>query len=403
MQEPNLSRRLREKMQSIMRGFERGIFTGEETTSALLACIRDEVDGLHPDLDDQSLRRKSEALVLEAAKSVKVTNGFLARACRLSLQGSDAGLDTVIEAAISNVRSMQHLEDPDTFDLLLAWLDGGGAIHEELSRQLTQSEALSGASWLSYLQASNGGDTSTAREIIESDVRAGCPASLLAHLRRTEASDIEVPLAHLDQRRLQHEERWGDLASVAVFLAERGRLESAKAWSDLIPDERILPLMTFADQPHHDVFGVELACAIANDARVLAPLAFIDFLAGDDTGVARRVARFHELDRDVGHLFGAFVGHRALIGWLQSRLMRERDERQELLEAIDPQDAWLGLIEAQIESDLADLAEATGDVATAATRRERATRIIANRPDVELYVAHFPYNNLLRRLPVANG
>jgi len=400
MEVSSLPNNLREILERFLRIHKRGLLTDYEATNELINAIFIHVDDEMMTPDPASSDSLRDALILTAAKTLNVTNGFLAYSCGRIPPGNDARLDEIIASTVNELQSLDELDDRGTFELVESWLCGGGRISAELVEVVNHAEPLSGASWLRYLNARNIDDIVTQRQVVDADIQAGCPASLLVHLEMTDApeADIREALAFINADMLQEHERWGDLASVAIFLAERGWFAWARTWSCMIHDECILPLMTFTDHHHHAVLRHNTQCSVSYDARVFAPLALIDLMAEDPARAARRVDLYDELDSDVGAIGWWFVGHKALIDWVRSRLLEDHAERRQLLESIRPRHTWLGLLRAQISTDLADLAAEAGDQDRAHEMRDLAARAL-QRPEVELHFGSFPYNGLLRQLP----
>lgn len=161
------------------------------------------------------------------------------------------------------------------------------------------------------------------------------------------------------------------VARVACLLAGTGAFSQAAAWSARVDD---------------------------GSGPLLGPLAVISYLAGDEEQ-ARRQASAWSPGVDTAGWWTA--GSAALAHWTSARLA-PRSERRPALLAIEPRHTDLGLLRAQIEADLAELAQADGD-AEARRAHVLARDAAAAQPVLRLHLGRFDYQALLYGLPVAQG
>lgn len=383
-----------------LHGKGRGLSENQETTSAIIRAIDEHFDRKAGEIDRQTRKRLIDLTIVDAAISLNVTDGILAMAFQVQLTNSDTILYEKISARIGTIATSEEIAELDTFNLLQVWIEGGGKVPSALVGVIESAEPLSRESWLAYLDATNSGNYQSQQELVKADLQAGCPALLLHHITKTEASLPEAlqALNNIDVNQLQHRERWGDIASIAIALASRGWISTARSWSSNVCDEQILRWMSFVDQNHHRVLGPRIECSISNDARVFAPLALIDYLAGDYASAERRVNLSVELDIEHERFRYGFAAHLAMLDWVKSRLLSNAQERRSVLESIQPSHAELGILRAQISYDLAELARTDGDTETYDRMRQIAVLAMKS-PNVELYVTNFPYDRLLRQLP----
>lgn len=394
---------LQRRLRRLIRQWKRHLLLDDEATGHLvdeiLGFVRQEVGHLPSrERDDRTAVRRAE-LIVATATSLDVPSGFIAIACRQAPPGTNATLDGLVRRSLTSARSAEELYADAGFDLVHAWISGGGETPAGLATALRAPVALTGTSWLAYLAARNLGDLAAQQRIVAADLSAGCPASALSHFAATDATedDVRTALAAADPRQWARQRRWGDLASVAFFMAERGWFRLAHTWSSAVEDDQVPPVLTWDhDQDHHHVLG--RLCASSNDATVFAALSLVDLLAGDDERASRRALAGGHPEEPIGPLSWNLAGHFALADWVRSRTTMDLEARRTILEGIDPRHTWLGLLQAQIDSDLADLAATRGDVAQEGELRARAQDDL-ERPRVDLHFGWFPYDRLLEQLP----
>lgn len=348
-------------------------------------------------------KRRWNDLVYSIAVTMEVPDGFLSWACRACPPGNDPVLDERILKVLATVTDCEDGYFGEFSELVDAWIFGGGQAPANIRELLGDPQPLSWNARRRYLVARNEGDLATQERLVAADLAAGCPSSLLDHLDRVEAPEDSVreALGQVDARDLQQQARWGDLTQIAVFLAARGWYGWAHEWSDLVLDADVAPLdessrnARYVDEQrrrHSDD-----AC-MYDDVRLFAPLAFIDLLAGD----TRRAAARAVLDGDAANVSWyswAHLAHFALAGWVRSRVADGIDQRLGILKSVDSDHTWLGLLQAQIYADRAEIAELQGHQSLQADLLKAAEKALTI-PGVNLHMGGaFPYNDLLRQLP----
>lgn len=383
------------RVQKVMGHFERRLITSEDATYELLDVVEKYVDGDLQPTDVDSRRQLLDECTVQVAEHTDVATSFLAHACH-ALPHPEGVVGDKARRKLDSLGRDDSWDSVDVHDLALVWVRRGWPLPGHARAWIEEpAPPLGFRSWLRYLVARNEADRQVQERLVLADAAAGCPASLLEHLEWSEAAEPLVRrfLGQVDRRALQEEGRWGDLATVAVFLAGHGWYEWAQEWSNLVLDERVPPLLRGdRSYEHHAVIRND---CWAGDARVFPLVALVDFLAGDTEHAASRAAL---LTRDMPDLHNAslgLMGHFGLADWIRSRMLTDPTERTALLES------WYtgpGLLAAQRYADLFELARSRGDHPEAERLKNQARAALAH-PTGQLHMGWFYHNQLLHQLP----
>lgn len=242
------------------------------------------------------------------------------------------------------------------------------------------------------------GDRATVDEYVVNAANTGC-TSPVAWLAQQEPEYLDRPdlltdLLGLDA--LVEMRGWGSIAQVACLLATAHRDADALAWSGAVLDDQLVTSDRASQTTHPRLHGALCTPRCRSDeANLLAPLAFIDAICG---GAERGLARASRYDSGRDHQGWKTAGHRAMAEWVRAGSLQTAD-RQIALEAIGPRHAWLGLLQAQILADLAEIAQDNSDDAEYQRLSVLAVQAQAS-PRVCLHVGAFEYDDLLERLPI---
>lgn len=280
-----------------------------------------------------------------------------------------------------------------------------GPVPPPVRAAVRQAPGGSWSSWVELRESAREGGWSRVDDLVRDAAERGCVSYALVAVDlfrawgEPEESAVRRGVAMLDPAHLRARASWGGLALVAARLAAAGLDTEAGRWSDVVEDGRLYhhdpDVWSRTEWPPRHGDGCLPGC-YADDASLLGALSFIDVLTGRED---RALVRARSCDRGSDGQGWSSVADVFLARWVESRSL-PADERAGLLAGLSAKHTWLGLLQAQISTDLADLAQRRGDVDLARALRVDATEAL-ERPVVRLFSpVGFAFQGLLTRLPV---
>ena len=364
-----------------VRLYDRGTITGDELASELL-------DALEPwDPDMRAHAVEVMALLAHAGAPTPVLRYAYLFADPATMQA----LDPLVDLELADAE--EEPEIPDPLASLAITVVERRALPESFLRSVADRGTPGLASLISLLDALREGDRDRTVALISDAARRGC----IGPLRRAAAyeppalspPEILDVLDRFDVDNLCAEGRWGTLAAGAALAARHTSPGVALTWSAAVDDARLIdggpPI---GGDPHG--WECDSACSMTA-SQLLGVLAAVDWVSGERARAIRRASGVPERER----LKAFSEVERALARWVLAQAAPPLD-RPALLDGIKSPHSWLGLLKAQIEQDLADLAEDPERV----DERERGRALGLARPQPRPYFGSFEFEDVLWALPV---
>ena len=365
----------------IIRNFNRGGCTEDELVNELLVDLEPWAPG------HREHAAKALAIV---ARSAQAPINVLECAYMYGLPSTRPPLDPLIDETVARAAAERAVAD-EVADLArtVAWWRPLPAVFIAALADLGEVALVSAILLRDGLRE---GDAARVREALAEACGRGCIGPLrlaVSYLGILESGYVVDLLARFDLDALRDEGRWGTLAAGAAVAARFRAPEVALRWSGAVETETLEPWRPNAPLSSYHGWDCDEACRMTS-TQLLGVLSAVDLVCGARERAVQRA-------RSMGQWDWFTAADEALAQWVIASTSAQ-SERPGLLAAIRPRHTWLGLLRAQIEDDLADLATTPSEATEHRRRRDGAL----TRPEIGLHVGGFNFMDAMWALPVSS-